>query len=430
MSHFEDYLRSGFQESETEKETDPRFIVDGEFFKSSGHSLFDMFWKQRFYRLDKKARALRYYADEGRSKVLGAYRIDAASSITPQPDTAMHTNVLQLVGRHKGGMKNVLQFSVSTVEAKDKLISAINEVINEAKAELERLESSGGDTAGGSDNNSLGDQDSPIAHICLREGNHFCADCSAPHPRWISINNLVLICTECSGIHRSLGVEHSFVQSVTLDAIAPEVLDALLHGHTTAEINDEKLEYSVPEEIIKPCPDSTREFKETYIRLKYVDKAFVYKEDKTHLRPVSAVRSATAAAEKMNALSVGAIDMVGILQVNIKYAKNLARGGGLASSLKRAVRCDLNLGRQKLRSTIKEGTDNPQWGETIFLTWDGKSDLHIDMFDGDADIGGVTVELLKLRLVDGVTQEMNDVPLEDTSSGTITFEVMLQKLGH
>jgi len=435
MSHFDAYLAEGFAASEKEKaNVDPRFLVDGEFFKSSGksspfESLFG--WKQRYYRLDKQAKALRYYSDADRTKVLGAYRIDSTSTITALPDNGKYKNVMELVGRHKGGTKNTLQFAVSTVDAKEILTNAITELIDAAKRELEEFsvvtgseKMAGGDGGGNEDN-----MDTPVAHLCLREGNHFCSDCSAPHPRWVSINNLVLICTECSGIHRSLGVEYSFVQSLTLDSIPAETMDKLLHGHTTAEINDESLEFSVPEEIIKPCPETSREEKEVYIRRKYVDKAFFVSDEKTQMRPVSAARSAAAAAEHdKHASGVGAEDMVGIIQIVLRSARNLAKGGGLVS-LKRSVRCELNLGRQKLRSQIKEGTD-PRWDETIFLTWNGKSSLSLDVFDGDSDIGGVTVDLLKLKLADGVPQEILDIPLEDTSSGTITFEITLQKLGH
>lgn len=47
----------------------------------------------------------------------------------------------------------------------------------------------------------------------LREihGNHLCAECSAPEPEWASLNLGILMCIECSGIHRNLGVHISKV---------------------------------------------------------------------------------------------------------------------------------------------------------------------------------------------------------------------------
>ena len=47
--------------------------------------------------------------------------------------------------------------------------------------------------------------------------NQFCADCKAPDPDWSSINLGIVVCIECSGIHRSLGVSVSKVRSLPLD---------------------------------------------------------------------------------------------------------------------------------------------------------------------------------------------------------------------
>lgn len=40
-------------------------------------------------------------------------------------------------------------------------------------------------------------------------GNDKCADCGAPDPDWASLNLGILICIECSGIHRKFGVHIS-----------------------------------------------------------------------------------------------------------------------------------------------------------------------------------------------------------------------------
>uniref|UniRef100_A0A8K9XMP8 Arf-GAP with coiled-coil, ANK repeat and PH domain-containing protein n=1 Tax=Oncorhynchus mykiss TaxID=8022 RepID=A0A8K9XMP8_ONCMY len=55
-------------------------------------------------------------------------------------------------------------------------------------------------------------------------GNELCCDCSQAAPCWASINLGVLLCIECSGIHRSLGVHCSKVRSLTLDSWEPELL--------------------------------------------------------------------------------------------------------------------------------------------------------------------------------------------------------------
>ncbi|GBF92752.1 hypothetical protein Rsub_05121 [Raphidocelis subcapitata] len=53
-------------------------------------------------------------------------------------------------------------------------------------------------------------------------GNRRCVDCGAPDPDWASLNLGVLMCIECSGVHRQLGVQVSKVRSCTLDVRAWE----------------------------------------------------------------------------------------------------------------------------------------------------------------------------------------------------------------
>ncbi|KAF0931761.1 hypothetical protein E2562_005746 [Oryza meyeriana var. granulata] len=48
-------------------------------------------------------------------------------------------------------------------------------------------------------------------------GNDSCAECRSPDPDWASLNLGILICIECSGAHRNLGVHISKVRSLRLD---------------------------------------------------------------------------------------------------------------------------------------------------------------------------------------------------------------------
>jgi hypothetical protein len=48
--------------------------------------------------------------------------------------------------------------------------------------------------------------------------NKFCADCGGRNPQWAAVTFGGLVCLECSGAHRGLGVQTSFVQSVQMDA--------------------------------------------------------------------------------------------------------------------------------------------------------------------------------------------------------------------
>ena len=51
----------------------------------------------------------------------------------------------------------------------------------------------------------------PLEVLRSIPGNDSCADCGARDPDWASLNLAVLLCIECSGFHRNLGVHISKV---------------------------------------------------------------------------------------------------------------------------------------------------------------------------------------------------------------------------
>lgn len=105
-------------------------------------------------------------------------------------------------------------------------------------------------------------------------GNDWCCDCKSPEPRWASINLGITLCIECSGIHRSLGVHVSKVRSLTLDAWEPELLKVMAELGNVV-VND-IYEANVDENIaVRATPDCPRNIRETWIKAKYVKKAFV-----------------------------------------------------------------------------------------------------------------------------------------------------------
>lgn len=106
----------------------------------------------------------------------------------------------------------------------------------------------------------------------LVEANPRCADCESPHPDWVSLNLGVLICLQCSGVHRSLGVHVSKVRSLALDEV-DETDVALLAKLGNACVN-RVYEHKLSDGWCKPRPDEARGKREQFIKAKYVWKGF------------------------------------------------------------------------------------------------------------------------------------------------------------
>ncbi|OQR87580.1 hypothetical protein ACHHYP_08507 [Achlya hypogyna] len=60
---------------------------------------------------------------------------------------------------------------------------------------------------------------SPSKESSMRRvaGNDRCADCNKVFPQWSSVTFGILLCLGCAGVHRSLGVQTSFVKSLSMD---------------------------------------------------------------------------------------------------------------------------------------------------------------------------------------------------------------------
>ncbi|GKU96269.1 hypothetical protein SLEP1_g9518 [Rubroshorea leprosula] len=130
-------------------------------------------------------------------------------------------------------------------------------------------------------------------------GNDKCADCGAPEPDWASLNLGVLVCIECSGVHRNLGVHISKVRSLTLDVkvwepsvislfqslgntFANSVWEKLLQSRSTFQVDIAptglyKLDKPQPLLMGKPCYSDSISVKEKFIHAKYAEKHFVRK---------------------------------------------------------------------------------------------------------------------------------------------------------
>lgn len=61
------------------------------------------------------------------------------------------------------------------------------------------------------DNMNINSADSVSSILREIPGNDLCAECGAREPDWASLNLGILMCIECSGVHRNLGVHISKV---------------------------------------------------------------------------------------------------------------------------------------------------------------------------------------------------------------------------
>lgn len=110
------------------------------------------------------------------------------------------------------------------------------------------------------------------------EENGRCADCGATSKvEWVSINFGMVMCIECSGIHRSLGTHISKIRSLTLDvnSFSPDIVELLIK--TGNRMGNSVLEGNMDAEALatKPYLQSTPEQKLKYATAKYNQGAFV-----------------------------------------------------------------------------------------------------------------------------------------------------------
>ncbi|MCJ1225735.1 hypothetical protein MMC12_002384 [Toensbergia leucococca] len=158
-----------------------------------------------------------------------------------------------------------------------------------------------------SDSSSFEENPSKLLQIVrdTDHGNCWCADCgSGIKTEWVSINLGIVLCIECSGIHRSLGTHISKIRSLTLDTISftTDIVEAILQigNRVSNMIWEAKLDESK-----KISPQANREQRLKFITAKYVEKAYV--------TPISSTLSHYSTADETLLASIKKNDIQGVL---------------------------------------------------------------------------------------------------------------------
>lgn len=121
-----------------------------------------------------------------------------------------------------------------------------------------------------------------IDRIKRLPGNQVCCDCGARDPEWLSTNYGILICLECCGIHRQLGVHISRTQSIVIDELGTSqlLLARVVGNDCFNEVFEGKIFSDDSNEgnmdgCKKLKPASPMNERESYIFAKYDKKKFV-----------------------------------------------------------------------------------------------------------------------------------------------------------
>jgi hypothetical protein len=162
-----------------------------------------------------------------------------------------------------------------------------------------------------------------LLEIRALDGNNVCCDCSATSPDWAVINLGIFVCIDCSGIHRSLGVQFSKVRSITLDCWERSHISTMRKiGNTQANSIWEK---HIPPHRTKPAASAPLEERKYWIYSKYVKRSF-FDPTKMNEFPSVAQTSPSPMNDQLEALKPALIELLQTDQAFRKHVRSLLLG--------------------------------------------------------------------------------------------------------
>jgi len=259
-------------------------------------------------------------------------------------------------------------------------------------------------------------------------GNEECADCCGLEPEWASVNQGTVICIDCAGVHRSLGVHISKVKSLRLDSWLPEEMRVFqAQGGNTAvnkrlagragRFAPSARNSSYPAFLVRPDGTGGKRDISEYIRRKYHATGASRAPAAPAPEPASSSAAAVAAGRQCFQ-GVCFAEVVGI-EISDERARDLRILGAMFLSLS----VTMSLGTMIAEPTsAKRGSAIAAWEppERRELLWDCQEPwLWCRVFDGAELMGLGTLAAegrLDLRLLGDETNNV-EVSLDLFASG-------------
>eukprot|EP01084_Bolivina_argentea_P225548 381122_1 len=228
-----------------------------------------------------------------------------------------------------------------------------------------------------------------------------CADCNDTHPKWAEITRGILICLQCSGVHRSLGTHVSKVRSITLDNWTQKMVNNMCESN----IKFNKIwEYHVDKQYIKPSHKTRRDIRTKYIKYKYIgiqdykitNKLIptfhidqygpllpVYaseKYDKDYNKNINNNKEEKDGEENENE-NVGMIEYTGVIQIHVICANDLPKADLFSDSDPYVIFNNTN--GQSVKTKVIDDNNDPKWNQHLVLSVHENQPITITIYDED-----------------------------------------------